>query len=312
MDVVEASARSLGDEYGIPSTTRVEDLLARAGVDLVTIATPAFTHADLAEKAAAAGKHVVCEKPLAPDLPDADRMIAACERAGVALSTCFPYRYIGAVRWLGGLLEAGALGSVIAVRLRSLGEKQESYWTGGFSGRTKTQWRKSRAASGGGVIITNLIHHIDVARAVTGLEVTRAFSETGTFATPVEVEDFGAATLRYENGAIGTVEGSSCFAGGSTGRDVDVLGTKGQVRFGLYNGRAEAFLTEATEGVPAREWTAREFDDDQHVVYYDELAEAIAQGQKPPITGEDGRKALEIVLAIYESAEHGRPVTLPL
>jgi UDP-N-acetyl-2-amino-2-deoxyglucuronate dehydrogenase len=311
-DVVESSARSLGEEHGVPWTADLDELLARPEVELVTLATPAFTHDELTEKAAKAGKHVLCEKPLAPDLPDADGMIAACKSAGVALSTCFPWRYAGAAKWLGRLLKAGALGRVVGIRLRGVGEKKDSYWTGGFSGRTKTDWRKSRAQSGGGVIITNLIHHIDLVRAITGLEVTRAFAETGTFCTDVEVEDLGIASLRYDNDAIGSVEGASCFFGGSTDHDVTVLGTKGQVRFGLYNGKAEAFLTEAAEDLPAREWGSREFDDKVHVEFYNELAAALRAGRTPPVTGLDGRKALEVVLAIYRSAERGKPVTLPL
>lgn len=312
MDVVEASAKSLGEEFGVPHTSKLDELLARPGVELVTIATPAFTHDEITQAAAKAGKHVLCEKPLAADLPDADRMIATCEQARVALSTCFFLRYLGAAKWAKSLIESDALGKIIEIRLRNMGEKKESYWTGGFSGRTRTDWRKSRAQSGGGVIITNLIHHIDLARAVTGLEVTRAFGEAGTFCTPVEVEDVGAASLRYENDAIGVVEGSSCFWGGSGEPDVSILGTKGQVRFGFWSGQGEAYVTEEGGDLPAREWVTREFEDAAHAKFYNDLAAALRAGREPPVTGIDGRKALEVVLAIYRSADTGQPVPLPL
>jgi predicted dehydrogenase len=311
-DLAEASAKSLGEEYDVPWTTQLDEMLARPEVELVTIATPAFTHDELAAKAARAGKHVLCEKPLAADLPDADRLVASCEAAGVALSTCFPVRYLGAAKWFKELLAAGAFGNVIEIRLRNLGEKKESYWTGGFSGRTVTDWRTSRAQSGGGVIITNLIHHIDLARGLTGLEVTRVFGEMGTFSTPVEVEDLGLASLRYDNNAIGLVEGSSCFIGGSEEHDVNILGTRGQFRFGLWTGKAEAFLTAASGESPAGEWVTREFEDRIHADFYDDLAAALRAGSQPPVTGLDGRKALEVVLAIYRSADRGEPVTLPL
>jgi predicted dehydrogenase len=312
MDVVESSAKSLGEEYRVPWATSLNDLLARPEVELVTIATPAFTHYPIAEAAAKAGKHVLCEKPLAADLPDADAMIAACKRSGVSLSTCFPLRYLGAAKWARSLLDSGVLGKIIEIRLRNLGEKKDSYWTGGFSGRTQTDWRRSRAQSGGGVIITNLIHHIDLARAVTGLEVLRAFAETGTFVTPVEVEDLGVACLRYQQNVIGVVEGSSCFFGGAGEHDLALLGTKGQVRFGFWGGKCEGYLTEAAEGVPAREWVSKEFQDQTHVDFYNGLAAALTAGRTPPVTGEDGRAALEIVLAIYRSADTAQPVTLPL
>jgi len=312
MDVAEASAKSLGEEYGVPWTTQVEELLARPAVEAVTIATPAFTHAELTEKSAKAGKAVICEKPIAATLADADRIIAACKSAGVALATCFPLRYLGAAKLTVELLRAGALGEIIEIRLRNLGDKKESYWTGGFSGRTLTDWRKSKQASGGGVIITNLIHHLDLARGVTGLEVKRAYAEMGTFITPVEVEDLGAACLRYDNDAVGVVEGGSCYAGGNGELDMVFLGTKGQSRFGLWGGKCEVFLREPAAGLPANEWIVREFSDQIHVDFYDDFAAAVRNGTTPPVTGEDGRKALEAVLAIYQSAELGRPVSLPL
>ncbi|MBE9566943.1 MAG: Gfo/Idh/MocA family oxidoreductase [Proteobacteria bacterium] len=311
-DVAESSAKRLGEECGVPWTTNVDEMLERAEVEAVTIATPAFTHLDLVSRAAKAGKAIVCEKPLAASMEDAAGIVAAAKEAGVPLSTCFPLRYTGAADLTKELIESGALGEVIEVRLRNLGDKKESYWTGGFSGRTVTDWRKSKQASGGGVIITNLIHHLDLARAITGLEVTRVYSELGTFATEVEVEDLGAACLRYENDAVGVVEGSSCFPGSSKEADVVVAGTKGQCRFGLWSGNCEVYLREAAAGIPAQEWVTRDFEDPMHIGFYNAFAAAVRAGDTPPVTGEDGRKALEMVVAIYRSAELGQPVSLPL
>lgn len=310
-DVVEPSARSLGEEFGVPWTTKVDELLARDDVQLVTIATPAFTHLPLTQQAAKAGKAVLCEKPLAANLRDADAMIAACREAGVPLSTCFPLRYLGAAKWAKELISSGALGDIIEIRLRNMSEKKESYWEGGFSGRTRDDWRKSKEKSGGGVVITNLIHHIDLARAVTGLEAVRAYCEMGTFVTPVEVEDLAVAALRYSNQAVGLVEGSSCFFGRTPEPDIVFLGKKGQLRFGLWAGSAEVYLTEPAAGLPAREWVTRQFEDATHVEFYDELAAALRANRTPPVTGEDGRAALAVVVAIYQAGETGRPVEVP-
>jgi len=197
MDVVEGSAKSLGDKYGVPYFTKLDDVLARADVEVVLIATPAFTHAPITEQAAKAGKAVICEKPLAPSLADADRIIAACASAGVPMSTCHPLRYLKDAQYTRELIATGAIGKVIEIRLTSFGEKEESYWQGGYSGRTLTDWRKSKAASGGGLVITNLVHNIDLARFVTGLDVARVSAEAGTFCTDVEVEDIALAALRY-------------------------------------------------------------------------------------------------------------------
>jgi predicted dehydrogenase len=310
MDVVESSAKSLGEQYQVPWTTKLEDLLARSEVELVTIATPAFTHLPLTQAAAKAGKPVLCEKPLASTLADGQAMIAACKHAGVALSTCFPLRYLGAAKWAKELIAAGALGEIIEVRMRNLDEKKESYWTGGYSGRTITDWRKSKQASGGGVVITNLIHHLDLARAITGLEVVRAYAEMGTFATPVEVEDVAVASLRYENKAIAVVEGLSCYVGRSDEHPMVFLGAKGQLRFMLWGGKAQVYLTEPAAGLPAKEWVSREFQDAALAGFYDALAPALQAGRTPPLTGEDGLKALEIVMAIYQAGETGQAVVL--
>lgn len=312
MDVVESSAKNLAEAHGVAYTTELAALLARPDVDAVTVATPAFTHADVVQQAAKAGKAVLCEKPLATNLREADRAIRVCEEAGVPFGMCFPLRYLGGAKWTKELLQAGLLGEIIAVRLRNLGAKAESYWTGGYSGRTKTDWRTSKAQSGGGIVITNLSHHLDLVRAMTGLEVTRAYCEMGTFVTAVEVEDVAAACLRYDNDAVGVMEGSSCFLGGAAEPEVVLLGKRGQSRFGLWSGLAEVYLSEAGAGLPAREWTAREFPDTIHVELHEEFAAAVRGGLAPPITGEDGRKALEIVLAIYQSADRREPVSLPL
>ena len=313
VDVVEASAKSLSEEFGIPASTNLEEVLADPALDLVTVATPAFTRLAIVRAAAAAGKAVLAEKPIATNLDDADDMLDACEEAGVPFSTCFPVRYLGAAKWARELIDSGALGRIAGIWMRNFGEKQESYWTGGYSGRTATDWRKSKSRSGGGVIITNLVHHIDAARAISGLEAARAWCESGTFATDAEVEDLAIATLRYENDAIGLVDGSSIYWGGDGGPwQLVFLGTKGQVRFAFWGGKAEAYLTEPAAGLPAREWVKREFQDQTLVDLYDDLAAALQAGEEPPCTGEDGRAALEIVLAIYRAAGTGQPVLFPL
>lgn len=310
MDVLEGPATSLSEAFGVPYTTSVEALVGRDDVDLVVIASPPFTHLELTQKAAAAGKAILCEKPLALSLAEADRMIAACQEAAVALATCFPMRYLRAAGQAEQLVRSGALGEVIGIRIHNLSEKKDCYWTGGYSGRTKTDWRTSRRASGGGVVMTNISHHLDLVRSITGLEVARVYAEAGTFCTEVEVEDLAVASLRYENGAIGTIEGCSCFFGGAQEWDIVLLGTKGQFRLGIWSHTSEVFLTEPTDDLPAREWIRQDHGDAQQVELYQDLAAALRNGSPPPIAGEDGRASLEIVLAIYQSAESGEPITL--
>ncbi len=147
---------------------------------------------------------------------------------------------------------------------------------------------------------------------MTGLEAGRVYAEVGTFATDVEVEDLGAATVRYESDAIAVIEASSFYWGNGDGFDMVFVGKKGQARFALWGSKAEVFLTEAYADLPAREWVKREFQDEAHVEYYEDLARALEAGEEPPVTGEDGLAALEIVLAAYRAGGTGQPVVLPL
>src|SRR5579875_930730 len=144
MDVNEGMARDLGTTYGVPWSCDAAELLAREDVDAVYIAVPHYLHAPLTVQAAQAGKHVLCEKPIATTLADADRMIAACAEAGVFLSIAFDAQITPAYQRLHALVMEGAIGDVIGTRIVALIDKPASYWSSGWSGRIATDWRTSR------------------------------------------------------------------------------------------------------------------------------------------------------------------------
>src|SRR5581483_7645155 len=158
MDVDEALARDLGAAHGVPWTCDVAELLARSDVDAVYIAVPNYLLAPLTIQAAQAGKHVLCEKPMATALADADRMIAECARAGVALGIAFEAQVIPEIQRLRDLIAAGGIGRVIGTRITMMLEKPESYWAQGYDHRTATDWRASKARAGGGMLISTCIH----------------------------------------------------------------------------------------------------------------------------------------------------------
>ena len=314
MDVVEWAARDLGERYGVPYTTNLDELLSNRDIDFVYISTPHHLHAPLTIKAAKAGKYVIVEKPIATNLEDADRMIAECRRNGVELSTCFPLRYLPMVQKAKELIDGGLIGDIIGVRITNMGIKPPSYWGGGYTGRIRSNWRASKEKSGGGVLIMNSIHDIDYVRYVTGLEADRVYSEYGTFLTPVEVEDFITVIIRYKNGAIGLIEASSCLEGAP--RDKSIRGDR------IYGSKGELIIsdplwvrtTEETEIGEANRWhqITPERRYNYMTRFVEEFADAILSGRKPPVTGEDGRKALEIVVAAYKSRVEKKPVKLPL
>jgi predicted dehydrogenase len=314
MDVREELARDLGEKYGAPWTTRQEELLADPAVEAVYIAVPHFLHAPIAVQAAAAGKHVLCEKPIATTLADADRMIAATRAAGVALSIPFAGLTTNTNRQVKQWIDEGLIGKVTAVQAFSLADKPASYWQGGYSGRSPSDWRTQRDKSGGGILVMNLVYNVNDLRKLTGLKPVRVFAEWDTFSTPgIDVEDYIAVTARYDNGAIGTFLAGSAVPG--RGRGIDrgdrIIGTEGQIILGHP---LRLYLYEARAGFPAREWqevAIEEAPGSERGKRVANFAAAVLAGEPPPVTGEDGRDALEFILASYRSGETHAPVTFP-
>jgi len=310
MDVVEDVAKSFAEEYDTEWTTSLEEMLGRDDIDAVVISTPHNLHSPQAIQAAEAGKHVMVEKPIACTMEQADAMIEACKKADVVLTVALISRYTPAAIKAKELVEAGAIGDVIAIRFTAAGDKADSYWTGGFTGRVQTTWRKSKEESGGGILIMNLVHDIDRLRFITGLEATRVYAEGDTFCTDVEVEDFISVTLRYDNGAVGNMLASSCARGGR-GPGNRIYGSHGQI---VFEGRSsiQVYTTRDVPGLGSGEWTEVELESvDSRALAMDRFAAAVLDGEPVDIPGEEGRKTLEVIVAAYESAESGEPVALP-
>lgn len=306
MDTRAELAGDLAAAHDAPSTPDTAELLAREDVDAVYIATPHFLHAPLAVQAMEAGKHVLVEKPIACTLEQADEMIAVSEKTGRALSVAFVGRYDPKVRKVRDLMASDALGKLVGLRLACMADKPETYWQGGYSGRAKTDWRTECEKAGGGILIMNLIHNIDRMLFVTGLDVQRVYAEYGTFMTPVEVEDMIAVTLRFTNGLVGNIEGSSICRGGGDRADRFYF-SEGQI---VWDWRLRVWSVREIDGLKEREWHELEVEGrgDGRKRLIEEFVAAIRAGKAPPITARDGRRALEIAVAAYASQEQGGPV----
>jgi UDP-N-acetyl-2-amino-2-deoxyglucuronate dehydrogenase len=312
MDTQAALAQDLGQQYGVPWTDRVDDLLANPAVDAVYIAVPHHLHASLAMQAAEAGKHILVEKPIAITLPDAEAMISVARANGVWLSVNFHAQVDPLCQAAKELVTTGAIGRVLGTCIVYRGDKPASYWTSGYSGRVATDWRVRKATAGGGVLIMNAIHDLNTMRFITGLEAVRVYAEYGTYDTPVEVEDFIAVTYRYDNDAIGTIEAGSAIRGRDPLHDVDrIYGTGGQI---LLGEPLQIYTTVATAGLPTNQWQELPVvpltAEDQQTAMIDGFAGPIVLGDRPTVAAEDGLAVLAIVLAAYQSGAEGRPITL--
>ncbi len=225
------------------------------------------------------------------------------------LSPCFPYRYEPVPVAAREMVAAGALGDFRGAALVVHIDKPPSYWIGGFSGRAISDWRGSRSRAGGGVLIMNMTHHIDVLRSVTGCEITEVSARTRV-AEGADVEDAIAVTLTFANGAVGTLLGSASTRGAPPAR-FDLWGDAGTIQL---EPDARLFTERAVPGALTRRWNflPREPEVDERTVFVERFAAAVLSGGRPDVTAEDGVAVQAVVEAAYRSAQEGGvPVAVP-
>ncbi|MCS7253509.1 MAG: Gfo/Idh/MocA family oxidoreductase [Armatimonadota bacterium] len=303
-DVSRESAERLGNEFGVPSYTDPIGFAAHEELDAVVIATPPFTHRDLTIAAAEAGKHVFCEKPMAPSVTDCLEMIRACERSGVKLMIGQVCRYHLLHRAVKDEIESGELGKLISVFVYRVG--------GPFSGVWDVPWRRSRAQSGGALMEINT-HELDFMRWVGG-EVECVFACGGNYICKNwDYPDCAFVSLRYRSGAVGVLHSSQVSAIGGYGCRVDCEG--GSILLPSFWGEGAEMMIRRWDGderrVRVEELSKRSLGSP---VWQElkEFIDAIQEGREPEITGYDGMAAVEIAEAAYISIERGEPVKLPL
>jgi UDP-N-acetyl-2-amino-2-deoxyglucuronate dehydrogenase len=307
----EEAGRALAAEHGAAWCARLEDLLAREDVDLVTLGTPSGMHPDQTVQAARAGKHVVTEKPLAITLEGADRMIAACSEAGVTLSVIFQNRFNLDPLRLKRAVEAGLLGRPILANALVHWRRTAEYYAEGGG------WRGTWALDGGGALMNQSIHTIDLLQWVMGpVESLSAYA--ATLAHQIEAEDTASAALRFASGALGAIQGTTAVDRNWPVK-LEVRGSAGAAtlegtRLALWEPSREAgeaeLLTEQDRAMVAGAAPGEPFGA-AHRRQLRAIFAALHEGRQPPVPGEEARKALEIVLAIYEAARTGERIPFP-
>jgi len=305
MDVNKEYAKRLGEKYKVSYSDDLKEVLTREEIDAVLICVPHYLHAPITIEAAKAGKHIIVEKPIATNLEEADDMIKAAKRYNVRLSVAYCLRFQPMVEKAKELIRKGVIGDIINITIQSMGYKPESYWTQGWTKAVTTDWRASLKKSGGGVLIMNVSHYIDMLYYITGLEVERVCSEFGTFATKVEVEDMLVAILRYKNGAVGLIQTSSTAFGG--GEQCNrIYGTKGQI---VLTTPLKVYTTVGVDNLEPNKWNDVELEKMENewltprINYINRFSDAILNNKEVPVPGEEGRKSLEIIVSIYKAGK---------
>jgi predicted dehydrogenase len=311
-DLVPERAREFAAKHDCAAEPTLDALLARDDVDVVAVCVPSGRHAEVGVPAARAGKHLVVEKPIDVSLAAADQLIQAADTAGVAMTVISQHRFDPGLVELRRLIDAGALGRPLLGEASTKWFRSQAYYDSGA-------WRGTWALDGGS-LMNQGIHYADLLRWSMGpvAEVSAVWT-TGNH--DVEAEDTALAVLRFTSGAVGTLVSSTVVYPGFAQR-LEVSGTGGTVvvehgaivRSELTDDAAQLGLRGTLLPRPAAEpgaaANAAALGVSSHSAQIADLLAAVDEGRSPAVTGRDGRDTLELVLAVYESAREGRPVTL--
>ena len=309
-------AVKLAQTYDATPYADLQDMLDRADLDVVDVCTPSGLHAEQACRVMRSGRHVVVEKPMAITLTDADRMLRVQRESGVKLAVVSQHRFDPAAQRVHALLEEGAFGRLV------LGDAHVAWWRA-QSYYDSCDWRGTWALDGGGVLINQSIHSIDLLQWFMG-PARSVYAYADTLAHRMEAEDVATAILRFQGGALGTIAATTGAYPGVATR-VELFGDRGSAviendrlaylhlarddeeEVGAY-GSAGAGDRPTGDGTAAADPAA--LDVNTHALQLADMVRAIREDGVPLVDGVAGRRAVEIILGIYESARSGREVTL--
>ncbi|GHV37359.1 oxidoreductase [Spirochaetia bacterium] len=317
-DAVSGRADSFCAAHGGTPYSSLEAFLADPGIDIVTVATPSGLHLDSAVAAIRAGKHIVVEKPLEITLERCDTIITEAAAHKVKLGTVFPSRYFESSRAVKKAIDEGRLGKIVLADAHIKWYRSQEYYDSG-------KWRGTWKFDGGGALMNQGVHAVDLLRWFMG-DVTEVFSRTATLAHErIEVEDTAAAVLQFANGAMGTIEATTCAWPGFL-KKIEICGSKGSIVMEEENITTWQFAEER----PGDEEIRRRYrknpdvpkgggasdplaiDYRNHRCLFEAFVDAVRNNKPFEIDGREGRKSVEIIEGIYRSAKDNRPVALPL
>ena len=304
------NAGKFGETHQVSWTTDWEQFIDNPDMDAVSICTPNGNHLDYGEKAARNGKHVVLEKPIEINLERGQQLIDICENHGVQLAVIYQNRFIPYIQEMKKRINAGEIGNLFIGDAYIKWYRTQAYYDSGA-------WRGSLKLDGGGVLINQAIHTVDLLQWMMGA-VETIYGQTGTFTHErLEGEDNAAAVLRFKNGALGVIQGSTSV-NPSQSRRIEIHGSKGTA---ILEGESVKIQTPESEpkirelGEVATKSAGSSsplggFSTEPHRLQFEAIANAIVNGAAPPVSGADSLKSLAIVQAIYESAKTGQAIDM--
>ena len=289
-------------KFGAAGYTDYDRFLGHPGLRIVNVCTPSGLHAEQGIAAARAGKHVLVEKPIDATLEKADALIEACDRGGVKLGVIFQSRFLPSAQRIKRAIDEGRLGRLMIGDAYVKWYRAPEYYAG--------SWHGTMAMDGGGALINQAIHTVDLLRWMMG-PVEAAFAMKAALRYPqIEGEDTLVASLRFRNGALGVIEAATSAKPGFK-RRLEISGERGTI---ILDGDAIscwAIDGEAAEDVGGEQITDGSADpaaisNEGHRRQIEDMMRAVIEDRAPMIDGREGRKSLEVVIALYESAVSGR------
>jgi UDP-N-acetyl-2-amino-2-deoxyglucuronate dehydrogenase len=307
-DSIADRAERAGAEHGIPYFRSLDEMLRADVCDVVTVCTPSGMHSAHGIAAARAGKHVVTEKPMAISLAQADDLVRACDEAAVHLFVVKQNRLNPPIQLLKRAVEKGRFGRIYMANVTVRWQRPQEYYDA-------EPWRGTWEFDGG-AIMNQASHYVDLLQWLVG-PVESVLAKTATQARRIEAEDSGIGILKFRSGALGVIEVNVLTYPKNLEGSITILGETGSVKIG------------GTAVNKVEHWTFAQYDDDDkqvesantnppnvygfgHEGYYRNVLGVLRGESKADTDGRAGRKSLELILGIYESAKTGCEVPIPL
>ena len=305
-DIDHHVARSFGEKNSIPTFTDVEAMIGKTEPHILNILTPSGNHAENVLDLIRFKKHFVVEKPLTLRLDHVDRIIEECDAQGIKIFIVQQNRFNPPVQKLKEALINGRFGKLVLGTIRVRWCRQQAYYD-------QKSWRGTWEYDGG-VFTNQASHHIDMLIWLMG-EVESVMAKITTRLVNIEAEDTGVAILRFKNGALGILEATTATRPKNLEGSISILGEKGSVEVGgFFMNELKTWNFEETDDMDAEVWDKFSKVPNEtawnHSQFLKDVIDSLINGKRGLIDGLEGRKSVELINAIYESAETGREVVL--
>lgn len=308
-DLDADAAKACATDFEAEPYTDLDEMLARDDIHICNILTPSGLHAKLGTQCADAGKHVICTKPIDITLENIDALIEAGERNNVKIAATHQNRGYPLYEKIKRYIDERKLGEMLYGNAFVPWFRSDEYYA--------DDWHGTKALDGGGALINQSIHYIDLLIWFMG-RVERIYGFADALAHDIETEDMGSAVLKFEGGRHGIIQGSTCTYNGMPAR-IEVHGTKGNIivigdDLALWDVEGENHFEDATAGgkggAADPKGGMQENAIVSHVKQIGDVIDAIEEGREPVINGHEARRAVEVILSIYKSSETGEPVMI--